>query len=96
MPSLEQRLENLEARVKTLEMWLQEVPSTHIPGPGVYATRDGGKAYVYTIEGQDPEYPVVGEHDNGEVVDTQLWALDGSFVKHCSSDEDILPERKLS
>ena len=94
---IEQRIDSLEARVKALEM-CQETPAARVPGPGVYALRNGGAAYVYTIKGQDPDYPVVGEYRNSldEEVGIDVWTEEGRFYRDEIYEHDILPERKLS
>ena len=97
MSSLEARIDSLECRVKALEM-CQETPRRLVPGPGVYLTKGGGKAYIYTTKGIDEEYPVVGEHvdEDGENPEADVWTKYGEFYEHEESHFDILPERKLS
>jgi len=97
MPSPEERLNSLECRVKALEM-CQETPRRLVPGPGVYALKGGGKAYIYTTKGIDEEYPVVGEYvdEDGENPEADVWTLYGEFYEDEESAHDILPERKLA
>jgi hypothetical protein len=73
--AIEDRLENIAARVHALECC--SVSPDIIPGE--YRTRDGSRAVVYTVDGLDPEFPVVGESQSLEGVVCQCWTADGHF-----------------
>ena len=78
---LEAIVDDLTDRVRTLEYCQPECCGSS-PAQievGEYVTRDGNRAVVYTVNGLDPEYPVVGEVVEEEGVSNHCWTSDGHY-----------------
>lgn len=81
---LESVVDNLIDRVRALECCQPSECCCPDDGPfaievGEYVTRSGRKAVVYTTEGLDPEYPVVGEVVEEDGISNHCWTWDGFY-----------------
>lgn len=79
---LESVVDNLIDRVRALECCQPCCPEDDEDMAievGEYVTRNGLKAVVYTIDGLDPEYPVVGEVVEEGGISNHCWTWDGFY-----------------
>jgi hypothetical protein len=74
--TLEAKVDELTDRVRALE---RGETTFRVDGPGKYRCRDGCFAYVYTVHGRDPHYPVVGERETQYGTTADSWTPGGTW-----------------